>query len=85
MMNQPTCTPILFNSPITYQMRVIGRINPNWSDQLHGMEIRQTTMEADHPESTLQGELSSLDALADVLNSLYEEHLTILLVERIGN
>jgi hypothetical protein len=85
MMNQPTYKPILFKSPVNYQIRVQGRINPDWSDLLHGMEISQTVVKEDHLESTLQGELSSLDALADVLNTLYELHLPILLVKRLGN
>jgi hypothetical protein len=85
MMNQSASKPILFDSPVNYQIRVLGRINPNWSDQLQGMEIDQTAVEEGHLESTLHGELSSLDALADVLNMLYEQHLTILLVERMGN
>ncbi len=42
-------------------------------------------MEDDQPLTTLQGEMSSLYALADVLNTLYEQHLTILLVERVEN
>ena len=84
-MNQPTRKPILFDSPATYQIRVQGSIDPNWSDRLEGMVVSETATEADSPVTTLEGELGDLSALAGVLNTLYELHLPILLVKRLEN
>ncbi len=42
-------------------------------------------MGGDIPVTTLEGELSDQTALAGVLNTLYEQHLSILLVERLNS
>lgn len=60
-----------------------GRIASNWSDRLEGMTISQASMGSDTPVTTMEGELSDQTALAGVLNTLYEQHLSILLVEQI--
>jgi len=75
--------PIPFDRPATYQITVQGRIDPTWSDRLEGMALCQATVEADHPVTTLEGELSDQAALAGVLNTLYELHLTVLSVKRL--
>ena len=82
-MNQSARKPILFDNPASYQIRVQGRIDPNWSDRLEGMVVCVTATEADSPVTTLEGEVGDLSALAGVLNTLYELHLPILLVERL--
>ena len=84
MMSMPSRNPIPFDRPATYQISVQGRIDPTWSDRLEGMTISQATVEADHPVTTLEGELSDQAALAGVLNTLYELHLTVLLVKRLN-
>jgi hypothetical protein len=48
------------------------------------MTICQVVIEGDPPTTTLEGELSDQAALAGVLNTLYELHLTLLLVERLN-
>lgn len=71
---------MFFDRPATYQIRVQGRVNPDWSDLLAGMAIYLTISE-DNPEvTTLEGELRDQTALAGVLNTLYELHLPVLLV-----
>ena len=45
--------------------------------------IHLSAVEADHPVTTLEGELSDQAALAGVLNTLYELHLPVLLVKRL--
>jgi hypothetical protein len=71
---------IPFDRPATYQIRVQGRIDPDWSDRLAGMALRLTTEEGCPPVTTLEGELSDQAALLGVLNTLYELHLPLLLV-----
>jgi hypothetical protein len=50
------------------------------SDLLGGMAVRQGTVEADKPVTTLEGELRDQAALAGVLNSLYELHVFVISV-----
>jgi hypothetical protein len=53
------------------------------SDLLGGMTICPATMKSDNTVTTLRGELSDQASLAGVLNTLYELHLTVLLVKRL--
>ena len=77
--------PIPFDCPATYQITLQGRIDPGWSDRLEGMTICQTMEEAALPVTTLEGELNDQAALAGVLNTLYELHLTVLSVKRLND
>jgi len=83
MMSIPSRKPIPFDLPATYHILVQGRIDPTCSDRLGGMTICQATVEAGHPVTSLDGELRDQTALASVLNSLYELHLTVLSVNRL--
>jgi len=76
-------TPIPFDRPATYQIKVQGRIAPTISDLLGGMLITQGTDEAGHPVTTLVGELRDQASLAGVLNYLYELHLLVITVTRL--
>lgn len=78
MVNRSLAIP--FDRPAAYQIRVQGKVDPDWSDRLAGMTIRLTAEEACPPVTTLNGELSDQAALAGVLNTLYELHLSILSV-----
>jgi hypothetical protein len=71
---------IPFDRPVMYQIRVQGRIDPDWSDRLEGMALRLTTQDGSLPVTTLDGELSDQAALLGVLNTVYELHLTVLSV-----
>ena len=84
MMLMPSRNPSLFDNPADYRISVQGRINPSWSDRLEGMTIRQTAVDAGPPVTTLQGELKDQAALAGVLNTLYELHLSLLSVTRLN-
>jgi hypothetical protein len=81
MVRIPFSNAIPFDRPATYQISVQGRIDPNWAGLLAGMTLRLTTQEACPPVTTLEGELSDQAALLGVLNSLYELHLPVLLVQ----
>jgi hypothetical protein len=80
MVNRSLRNVIPFDQPAAYQIRVQGRLDPDWSDRLAGMTIRLTAEEASPPVTTLQGDLSDQAALAGVLNTLYELHLSVLSV-----
>jgi len=83
MVNRSLRNVIPFDRPATYQIRVQGKVDPDWSDRLAGMTIHLTAAEAGPPVTTLKGDLSDQAALAGVLNTLYELHLPVLLVKRL--
>ena len=85
MMSLPSKHPIPFDRPATYQIKVQGRIDPLMSDFLGGMLISPAAVEAGPPVTTLEGELRDQAALAGVLNTLYELHLTVLSVKRLNS
>jgi hypothetical protein len=70
-----------FDLPVPYRIQVQGPVAPSWSDRLQGMDIRQSTSDAGFVVSTLTGELPDQTALAGVLNTLHELHLSVLSVE----
>jgi hypothetical protein len=72
-----------FDLPASYQIRVQGQIDPSWADFLQGMTICPATVEESPPVTTFEGILSDQAALAGVLNTLYELHLTVLSVNRV--
>jgi hypothetical protein len=83
MMSMLSKNPIPFDRPANYQISVLGRIDPTMSDLLGGMTISPDTVETAPPVTTLRGELGDQAALAGVLNTLYEMHLTVLSVKRL--
>ena len=64
---------------------MLGRIDPTMSDLLGGMTICPDTVEAGHRSLLCDGELGDQSALAGVLNTLYELHLTVLTVKRLND
>ncbi len=83
-MSQPPSEQFTFDAPAIYQIRVQGRIKASWSDRLEGMTISVAVPEDGPAETTLEGELPDQSALAGVLNSLYELHLSVLEVRRMS-
>jgi hypothetical protein len=77
--------PFTYDRPATYRISVQGRIHSTWSDRLEGMTICLAIVEGGTPVTTLEGELRDQSALAGVLNTLYELHLTVLLVQRLND
>jgi len=71
---------IPFDRPAIYKISVQGRIDPNWSDRMAGMKIRNSLDQTNPTITTLEGEVTDQAALLGVLNSLYELHLPIISV-----
>jgi hypothetical protein len=69
-----------FDKAATYQIRVLGWVDPTWSDRLEGMTISQIPSETGPPITLLEGKLCDQAALAGVLNTLYELRLSVLFV-----
>ena len=81
MTNNPSASRLLFDYPARYQVRVLGWLNPNWSDRLEGMAVNLDATDEEQPICTLEGELLDQAALVGILVALYELHLPILLVK----
>ncbi len=72
-----------FEKPGKYRIVVQGNLDASWSDRLAGMCITQSDLENGAPTTILIGHLRDQTQLSGVLNSLYELHLSILLVEHL--
>lgn len=83
MMSLKHRDPIPFDCPATYQIIIQGRIDPDMSDLMGGMTIQIKSEETGSLVTILKGELTDQAALAGVLNSLYELHRPVILVERL--
>lgn len=72
---------INFEKSGKYRIDVKGRLDDRWSDRLAGMRITTSGSEDEAHVTTLIGDLRDQSQLSGVLNSPYELHLPILLVE----
>jgi hypothetical protein len=70
-----------FDGPATYRIGVKGRIPRRWRDRLEGMVVTERSTEAGSPVTTLVGELADQAALAGVLSTLFQLHLSVVSVE----
>ena len=76
----------LFDKPGNYRIRVQGILNESWSDRLGGLRIMADSVDDQGGTVTeLFGKVRDQAALAGLLNSLYELHMTLLSVEYIGD
>jgi len=73
-----------FQSPAVYKIKVDGVINENWSEKLRGMQIRILKSKYENPSTVLIGRLNDQTALSGVLNTLYENHLSIISVNMLN-
>jgi hypothetical protein len=82
MMSHPTIKKeYAFDRSGTYSIRVLGFVDEGWSERLAGMRISTGSLDDKGPVTTLVGEVPDQPALSDVLETLYELHLTLLSVE----
>ena len=72
-----------FHGPGNYRIRALGFLDESWSDRLSGMHITASSRgdQGHEPITTLTGQVRDQTALAGVLNTLYELHLSLLSVE----
>jgi len=65
-----------------YRICVLGSLDESWSERLGGLLITADSLKDQAgPVTELVGKVRDQAELAGVLNTLYELHLTILLVE----
>jgi hypothetical protein len=72
-----------FDGPATYWIAVQGALALDLSDRLEGMAITREVTDDGTVISILAGELTDQSALAGVLLSLYELHVTLISIEQI--
>ena len=73
-----------FSKPAIYQIRVLGKVPPSWSERLSGMDLSYKNKKSG-VETTLIGKMSDQAQLSGLLNSLYELHMSVLSVEKLNN
>jgi len=70
-----------FDMPATYRICIRGNLPKRWSDRLGGMTISTIDRAGEGPVTELSGRLPDQAALSGVLNTLYNLHFPLLLVE----
>ena len=73
-----------FDRPGNYRIRVQGLLNESWSERMGGLRITTRNLKVQGPVTVLVGQLRDQTELAGVLNTLYELHLPLLLVEMLN-
>ena len=70
-----------FDQPGIYCIRVVGTFGEKLVDKFSDMSIKIRNRAENKPIITLVGKLPDQAALSGLLESLYEEHLTLISVE----
>ncbi len=73
----------ILQGPGKYRIRVHGRLDPTWSDQLGGLVITSRGGGGQGDETLLEGRVVDQAALAGILNTLCELQMPVLHVERL--
>ena len=68
-------------SPANYEIRVVGKLDENWSNRLGGLMITSSILNNQRVITTLKGNLIDQAALFGVLMTLYDLRLPLLSVE----
>jgi hypothetical protein len=81
MTEHKTTRNLKINTPAIYRIRVQGKLEPYWSENLGGMQITIIEKEGSTTETLLVGRISDQAALSGALNTLYDMHFPVLSVE----
>ena len=79
-MTKTTSSKFSFIKPSVYKIKVLGDLNVSWSERLGGLQISIERSKDRDPVSVLIGQINDQSALSGILNTLYENHLTIISV-----
>lgn len=80
----PTGDRLTLGSAATYEIRVQGYLDSNWSDRMGGVTIEARSLPSGAFETVLTGQFQDQAALAGVLNTLYDLGLPLLSVACLG-
>lgn len=78
-----TANPQLDSGPMTYQIRVQGRLDAHWSEWFDGMAIQLDKQETTLPTTTLTGVVDQ-SALHGILARIHDLNLKLLSVTQLG-
>ena len=78
---EPEFQAFSFSQPAIYEIKVLGELSTDWSERLQNMKIEVSHKKEGKPISTLTGLIRDQSALAGILNTLYELHLSVLSVK----
>lgn len=84
-MSKKNTSKFSFIKPAVYKIKVQGDLHQGWSERLGGLQIKSEESEDKESEdkeivSVLIGQINDQAALSGVLNTLYENHMTIISV-----
>jgi hypothetical protein len=71
---------LTLDRPVTYQIKVPGHLDENWSDWAGGMTITLESGDDDPPTTTLTGVVADQAALQGLLRRLYSMGLPLISV-----
>lgn len=69
-----------FRKPAIYKIEVYGVLNESLSERLRGLQIVNRKSEGEDSLCTLIGQINDQSALSGILNTLYDNHITIVSV-----
>ena len=69
-----------FQNPAVYKIKVGDVLSESWSERLGGLQINVVHPKGEDTITILIGQINDQSALSDVLNTLYENHLSIISV-----
>lgn len=72
-----------FKKPALYQIKIDGVVHSDLSERLAGMQITTEQKKSGKQVSILIGIVRDQGALSGILNTLYEQHLSILSVKKL--
>lgn len=76
-------TDFKFQSPAIYKIKVYGEIKESLSERLQGMEINIQRSDEAKTVSILTGRINDQSALSGILNTLYDNHFTLISINTI--
>jgi hypothetical protein len=76
---------LTLDKPVTYEIKVPGRLDDSWSDWVEGMTITVESGDDGPPTTTLTGVVADQAALQGLLSRLYSLGLPLISVKCIGS
>ena len=70
--------------PVSYRIKVRGRLDESWSDWLNGMTIEFGNASDGSPTTVLTGRVADQPKLRGILSKIWDLNLTVISVTQIG-
>ena len=83
MLKEKTGKTFPFNESGNYRICVLGSLDKSWSEKLSGWRITEECIKEQESTTSRVGLIRDQAELSGILNTLYEQHLTLLSVEKL--